>query len=158
MSQERIDEYWRQFKKIFPNAPDTYDAWPFGASKQHADDLAQLVLEGKKTATSSNYIMYQVESDSIPYVGLYNIILDGNDAPVAILKTVEVNIMPFEEVSEEHAYLEGEGDRSLKYWRKVHQAFFERELNEINQTFNEQILVVCERFELVYPIIGKNLD
>ncbi|SFM09588.1 Uncharacterized protein YhfF [Gracilibacillus orientalis] len=150
MSQERINEYWRKFQETTPNAPNTYEAWHFGATKEQADELAQLVLEGKKTATSSNHKMYQLEGSSLPYVGLYNIILDGNDIPVAIIKTVEVNIIPFDEVSEEHAYLEGEGDRSLKYWREVHQAFFEREFNEINHAFNHQILVVCERFELVY--------
>ena len=33
-------------------------------------------------------------------------------------------MVPFDEVDEEHAYLEGEGDRSLEYWREVHERFF----------------------------------
>lgn len=153
MSNREIEEYWQAFKKITMNAPDTYDAWPFGATQQQADDLAQLVLKGKKTATSSAYKIYQDENENeaLPYVGLYNIILNGNNLPVAILKTIEVTIVPFNEVTKEHAFLEGEGDRSLSYWREVHQDFFEMELKTINQSFNENILVVCERFELVHP-------
>ncbi|MGN8645855.1 ASCH domain-containing protein [Gracilibacillus sp. HCP3S3_G5_1] len=151
MSNREIEEYWQAFKKVTMNAPDTYDTWPFGATQQQADDLAQLVLKGKKTATSSAYKIYQDENEALPYVGLYNIILNGNNLPVAILKTIEVTIVPFNEVTEEHAFLEGEGDRSLSYWREVHQDFFEMELKTINQSFNENILVVCERFELVHP-------
>ena len=35
--------------------------------------------------------------------------------------------VPFDEVSKEHAYKEGEGDRSLAYWRDVHEDFFAEE-------------------------------
>lgn len=38
-------------------------------------------------------------------------------------KNETVEIMPFKNVSEKHAYLEGEGDRSYESWRKVHEAF-----------------------------------
>ncbi len=48
------------------------------------------------------------------------------------------------------AYKEGEGDRSLEYWRKVHIDFLTRELAEINKAFTKKTQVVCEEFELVY--------
>lgn len=115
-----------------------------------ADELAGLVLEGKKTATASNYILYELEQEALPYVGQFNVIVDGEGKAVAILEITSVDIVPFNEVSEEHAYLEGEGDRSLKYWRDVHEDFFTRELKEINQEFHDQILVACERLKLVY--------
>lgn len=34
-------------------------------------------------------------------------------------------LVPFDQVSERHAWLEGEGDRSLAYWREVHREAFE---------------------------------
>ena len=52
--------------------------------------------------------------------------------------------------SQEHAYKEGEGDRSLEYWRKVHIDFLTRELAEINKAFTKKTQLVCEEFELVY--------
>ena len=33
-------------------------------------------------------------------------------------------MVPFDLVDEEQAYKEGEGNRSLDYWRKVHNEFF----------------------------------
>ncbi|MBQ6076695.1 MAG: ASCH domain-containing protein [Clostridia bacterium] len=59
-------------------------------------------------------------------------------------------MIAFNQVSPEHAYKEGEGDRSLEYWRKVHIDFLTRELARINKTFTENAQVVCEEFELVY--------
>ena len=42
--------------------------------------------------------------------------------------------------------MEGEGDKSLDYWRKVHIKFFEE---ESEGKFNEDMEVLCEEFELL---------
>lgn len=150
MSNYSANELWEDFRKFNPNAPESYDAWAFGHSKEMADELAQLVLNGRKTATASNYVLYELESEPLPDVGLHNIILDGDENAVAIVETTSVEIIPFDEVTEEHAFLEGEGDRSLKYWQDVHEDFFKKELKEANLEFHPKILVVCERFQLIY--------
>ena len=51
-------EMWQAYKKINPEIGDEIDAWAFGAS---ADELADLVLCGEKTATSSAYELYKLE-------------------------------------------------------------------------------------------------
>ncbi|MFC4403604.1 ASCH domain-containing protein [Gracilibacillus xinjiangensis] len=150
MEDNLILTYWSNYKKKHPQAPNVYEAWSFGSNKQHADELGQLVLEGKKTATASNYRLYELHSEPLPYPGLHNIILNGNGEPMAIIKTTSIEVRPFDEVGEEHAYLEGEGDRTLAYWRNVHEDFFKREYDEINEDFHYKIPVVCERFELIY--------
>lgn len=86
----------------------------------------------------------------MPYVGLRNIILNGDGEAVAILETTSVEVVSFDEVTEEHAFLEGEGDRTLNYWREVHEPFFKKEFENINQDFHYKIPVVCERFKLLY--------
>ncbi|MBY7144975.1 ASCH domain-containing protein [Virgibacillus sp. NKC19-3] len=150
MSNDSIVNMWEDYRKMNPNAPRGYDAWAFGDSKEMADELAKLVLAGTKTATSSNYTLYERDNEELPYAGLHNIILDGDGKAVAIIETTAVEVRPFDEVSAEHAYLEGEGDRTLDYWREVHEAFFEKEFSHINQEFNDKIPVVCETFQLVY--------
>ena len=90
-----------------------------------------------KTATCSAYDLYQVEGEPIPKEGDYSVILDSNSEAVCIVRTVKVYITEFHQVSEEHAYKEGEGDRSLEYWRKVHIDFLTRELAELNMIFTE---------------------
>ena len=59
--------------------------------------------------------------------------------------------MPFDRVSEEQAFREGEGDRSLEYWRRVHEDFFRRELAGAGLAFSPDMPVVCEEFEVVWP-------
>ena len=110
-----------------------------------------------KTATCSAYDLYQVEGEPIPKEGDYSVILDSNSEAVCIVRTVKVYITEFHQVSEEHAYKEGEGDRSLEYWRKVHIDFLTRELAELNMIFTENTKVVCEEFELVFAQNSKLL-
>lgn len=53
---------------------------------------------------------YELEHESLPTTIDYSIILNSNDEPVAIIKTIEVTVTPMNEVSEEFAIAEGEGD------------------------------------------------
>ena len=123
-----------------------YEAWAFGCD---ADKLAQLVKDGIKTATCSALVFYELENEELPQVGGYNIILDSEENAVCITRTTKVYVTTFDAVSEEHAFKEGEGNRSLEYWRKVHKKFFADELKTINRQFNERIELVCEEFEVV---------
>ena len=122
-----------------------YDAWSFGD-----DELTELVKSGKKTATASAYDCYLAEDEELPEVGETSVLLDDNDEAVCIIRTSKVSVLPFNEVSEEHARKEGEGDCSLAYWKKVHKDFFQEELAEIGKAFYEEMMVVCEEFEVVY--------
>lgn len=124
-----------------------YDAWSFG---DDADKLAQLVKDGIKTATCSAYCFYEMEEEDLPEAGAYNIILDSDDQAVCIIRTTKVYITSFNEVTADHAFKEGEGDRSLEYWRDVHKSFFTEELKEVNLHFDEEMKLVCEEFEVVY--------
>ena len=140
MEAERM---WKQF-----GLDGKYETWSFGPN---ADSLAELVLTGGKTATSSAYPVYDVENEPLPKVGEYSIVLDSHDNAVCIVRTTEVYVVPFDEVSSYHAYREGEGDLSLEYWKAVHRAFFIKEMDAIGERFDEKMKVVCEEFEKVFP-------
>ena len=60
--------------------------------------------------------------------------------------------LPFHEVGELHAYKEREGDRTLTYWRNVHEKFFTECFMEIGLKFYTDTQVVCEEFEAVQRI------
>ena len=147
--QSEIENYWQQFVKEKEIDATNYSAWSFGDTKQMADELAELVVKGDKTATTSAYDLYETD-EKIPEVGEYNIILDGNHQPICITQTEVVEVIPFNFVSAEHAYHEGEGDRTLSYWRKVHEDFFKREYADTSKTFSEDIPCLCEVFKVVY--------
>ena len=124
-----------------------YEAWSFGDAP---DKLADLVLRGIKTATCSAYDLYSIDKEPLPKAGDYSIILNSKDEAVCIIQTLKVYVTEFKKVSEEHAYKEGEGDRTLEYWRKVHEDFLRKELASADQTFDENTRVVCEEFVVVY--------
>ena len=137
----------QQMWELYPDHIGEYDAWSFGTD---ADHLAELVRTGTKTATSSAFVLYESENAPIPQAGNHSIILDAQGKAVCIIRTTAVTVSPFSEVTAEHAYREGEGDRSLDHWRKVHRLFFEKELREIGMRFSEDMKVVCEEFEVVF--------
>ena len=47
---------------------------------------------------------------------------------------------------------EGEGDKSLAYWRQVHEDFFKDWLGEAGLDFTPDSKVVLEEFRKVYPL------
>ena len=125
-----------------------YEAWAFG---DDPDTLAELVRTGVKTATASAYPFYELEGEDLPKAGEYSVILNTKDEAVCVIRTTKVYVTPYCEVTAEQAWKEGEGDRSLDYWRRVHEAFFRKELEAASLTFTEDMGVVCEEFEVIYP-------
>ena len=123
-----------------------YEAWSFGGAP---DKLADLVVKGIKTATCSAYALYEMENEPMPKPGDYSVILDSKDNAVCIIQTTKVFLSPFDEVPQEHAFKEGEGDRSIDYWRRVHKEFFSEELKPAGREFDEKMILVCEEFKLV---------
>lgn len=141
-------EMWERFIKE-QNISDTeYDAWAFG---DDTDGLAELVRQGIKTGTSSAYPLYELDGEPLPEASGYSVILNSKDEAICIIENTKVYVVPFCEVSSDHAFKEGEGDRSLTYWRKVHEAFFTACMEEAGLTFDESMKVVCEEFRVVYP-------
>ena len=142
-------EMWNAYKKINPSIGDEIDAWAFG---EEPDLLADLVLRGEKTATASVYDLYALEGESLPQEGTFDIILDSQNQAVCIVEITRVSVEPFNQVSAQHAYKEGEGDKTLTYWRQVHEDFFTDCLGEAGLIFRPESKVVLEEFRKVYPL------
>ena len=81
-AQTYWDEYWKDGEK-----PAHVSAWMFGALP---DELAQLVIDEKKTATCSGHVFYELDNEPLPKVGEYSIVLNSKEQPVAMIKIVEV--------------------------------------------------------------------
>ncbi|MEZ7897513.1 MAG: ASCH domain-containing protein [Flaviflexus sp.] len=144
-----IDKFWDQARKLLPHLPqEAPEEWSFGATPEHANELLGLVLDGVKTGTASLLGEYE-SGDELPAAGDLSIILDGVEKPIAIIETTSVTIVPFDEVTEDHAHSEGEGDRTLASWREIHQRFWR---THTDVEFTESSPVVCERFRLIYPV------
>jgi uncharacterized protein YhfF len=114
-------------------------SFAFGDGPELADELLDLVVRGVKTATCS------AEDEPNPSTpGERWIVLDGRGTPRCVIETTDVTYRRFGEVDAAFACDEGEGDRSLNYWREAHRRYFGR-----MGKFSEDMMLMCERFRLV---------
>ena len=114
-------------------------SFAFGDGPALADELLALVMKGVKTATCSTE-----DEPNISTPGEQWIVLDGRGDPRCVIETTEVTYRRYDEMDAAFAYEEGEGDRSLDYWRNAHRTYFGR-LGK----FREDMMLMCERFRLV---------
>lgn len=121
-------------------------AWAFGDTAEVADQLADEVVAGTKTTTTSLLWQYEAEGAPLPEKGDLGIVLDGRDKPRALIMTTDVRVVPFNEVDDAHAL--GEAP-SLDEWRRIHEEFARR-VDDGSHPFAPDMPVVLERFELLY--------
>lgn len=151
---DRIEAFWQAYLETLPEGSsarqESYEAWSFGDGPEMADELGDLVVSGRKTATCSALWELEAEGESMTQLGEKSVILDGRDEPLCVIETTEVEVRRYDEVDEDFAREEGEGDLSLQYWRDAHRDFFTRMLPEIGREFAEDMPLVCERFRMIY--------
>jgi uncharacterized protein YhfF len=123
------------------------ETFSFGDSPVLADKLLALVLDGRKTATC----WAAIEGLKGTEVAKPMVVLDGAGRPRAVVETVELTQRHYLEVDEQFAYDEGEGDRTLAYWRAAHRNYFTR----LGQ-FEDDMLLWCERFRVVERITAPD--
>ena len=114
-------------------------SFAFGDGPALADQLLDLVMKGVKTATCSTEDEPNTSTPSERWI-----VLDGRGEPRCVIETTEVTYRRFGEVDAAFAFEEGEGDRSLDYWRSAHRSYFGRQ-----GKFREDMMLMCERFRLV---------
>ncbi len=77
-------------------------------------------------------------------------VTNGHDDPVCILETVEVQVIPFDEVGRDLAYEGGEDDPLLASWRRICGDFVVCECARIGREPSKKASLVMERFRVVY--------
>ena len=152
MTDPAVDEYWKAFLAKNPEiGRDTpCQVWYFGNSKEMAKELAELVISGKKTATASLAKTNEIEPHNAPVDNGYSIVTNFEGLAMCIIQTAEIRHLPFNKVDAKFAFDEGEGDQSLEYWRVVHWEYFSREATKFGFEFDENSVVCCERFRLLF--------
>jgi uncharacterized protein YhfF len=122
------------------------DRFSFGDCSELADSLAKLVLAGVNRATC-----WAASEGQQTRIGKRWVVLDGAGRPAAIVETTALEMRRFDEVDEAFAFDEGEGDRTLGYWRQAHCRYFTR-----RGGFAPDMLLWCERFRLVARLPEEN--
>jgi uncharacterized protein YhfF len=158
------DAFWQAFRQYAGLDHDHYVVGSFGHSPEMATELADLVVAGIKRATASLARDYGEDREPTPKPGDFVLMLDGEGRPRFIWRTTEVTIKPLSQVDEAFAWDEGEGDRTRNWWLAAHRRYFGRQAARDEFEFDDEILTVFERFEVVWPldvadmIIGPKSD
>jgi uncharacterized protein YhfF len=149
---DAVARFWAEFLDSNPTIPrnTAYQTWHFGDSHEMARELAGLVLAERKNATASLAAWNGLHPEMVPVVGVFSVVTDFEGVPLCVIVTTEIREIPFRDVDAEFAADEGEGDLSLEYWRRVHRDYFTREAAANGISFDEDSIICCERFKLVF--------
>ena len=152
MENTSANNMWGDYLKnhledVFHAAPNVIH---FGDNEQDANECAKLVQAGIKRATSDSLLGLQHRNEPLPKIGDYTVVTDWQGKAQCIIETTKVTLKPFFSIDAAYAQLEGEGDKSLAYWKKVHWDYYTRELEIFGRVPRESMIVVCQQFEKVY--------
>lgn len=132
---------------VFLETPKTIH---FFDNEKDANTSVELVHKGIKKATSKSLIVQQCKHEKLPKIGDFEVVTDWNGTAQCIIKTTKVRLKPFFSINTEYAQMEGEGDKSLNYWKFFYWDYFTRELKVFNRVPSESMIVVCQEFEKVF--------
>ena len=122
----------------------------FCADEENANLCSALILRGEKTATCSRKYWYESGLEQMPKVGNLQVVTDWDGKPTSIIEITDVSECKYSEVTAEFAALEGEGDKTLEWWRKAHWEFFTAECEDQGLEASEDMVLVLEKFKVVY--------
>ena len=129
-NHNQVERFWNDYLNL--NSCNKKKETPlslyFCDNKKDADDCAELVVKGIKQATATSLWWFKKNNVSLPRVGNKYIVTNWVGNPRAIIETIKVQQVPFNKITPEFAEIEGEGDKSLNYWIKVHEAYYKREM------------------------------
>ncbi len=149
-----VVEMWNAYVKSNPKfEKDSLPAsWYFHMNRADANRLAKLTLESKKQASSGLYAWYETANAALPKIGTKHIITDFDGKAQAIIEITKVDTIPFNKILKAYAEKDmGTKDEALKKWKKAHWDFFESAMKESGEKPTEQMLIVCEEFETIWP-------
>jgi uncharacterized protein YhfF len=121
----------------------------FGFTAADMDSCARCVWSGDKRATTSLLAAYEHDREALPEVGQRDVVRDGRNRDIAIIETTKVEIRRYCDVDAAFAAIEGEGDKSLAHWQRVHWEFLTQECARIGVPLSPQLEVVLEYFSVV---------
>jgi uncharacterized protein YhfF len=104
--------------------------------------LVEAVLRGDKTATAGLAEEYERDGEPVPRAGDRYLLLGFDDEPVAIIEITGARVVPARDIDVQFAHDEGEGFESVEDWRRAHEEFFRRPIDD-------ETLIVAQRFRLL---------
>lgn len=144
--------YWKDFQIQHPEykAVSEPPSFYFCDNKKDADECAELVIKKIKQATSPSVWWFKKNQEAFPKAGDLAIVTNWNGEPKAIIRTKKTEFVAYKNITADYAFIEGEGDRSLDYWKRTHWEYYTKEMKKIDESPTEDMEIVCEHFETIW--------
>ena len=117
----------------------------FGDDAEMRDRLLDFVFNGNKRATAAMLDYDYEEDEPVEAVGEIFILVGNENEPVGKIQVTRVDVVRFDEVPDEFALAEAEGDLTGYDFRKSHREFWEGCGYEVKP----ESMVVCMYFDLI---------
>lgn len=126
------------------NQADYFECFAFGNSPEMADELLELVLAGKKTATVSVIL----EEEPQPQIGDVSLVLNGRGEPACTIRTTYLETVRFCDLTWEMVRQEGE-DETFEQWKTGNYGYWMQDAAQRGYIFTEETMITFEQFEVV---------
>lgn len=113
------------------------------------DRLVDAVLQGRKTATSSLRVFYDMDDTWLPQVGDRFQLVNSSRETLGVVETTRVDLIRLVAVSDDVALAEGEGFTNAWEWRAAHVAFWDRYRDDVRRYLGEPSWAIDDRTEVV---------
>ncbi len=151
MTHPSVAAMWQRFRALHPEAPVAIPlTYHFCDNSADAKVCADLVVKGQKQATAASLVELEMVGYPVAQPGDYALITDLEGEARAVIRTTTVEIRRFGDVDAQFAWDEGEGDRSLAWWREAHLAYYQRVLADSGIRVDDELMIACERFETLF--------
>lgn len=115
----------------------------YGDSAALNAEILALVRAGEKTITCDAVANFAQRGEPHPEPGRVDVALDWAGRPALAVRTVAVDLIPFDEMPE--ALIAGQGEfRDLAHWRKGYESYLTRA-----GLFAPDVMMLVEHFEVV---------
>lgn len=149
-SQLFLEQYLNSLPVDIAQQYTSFSSDYFCADEYNANVCADLILKGEKTASCSMDYWYSHKGETMPEIGHLLVVTDWQGEPKCIVEITSVEKCRYKDVTQEFAAAEGEGDKTLAWWHQAHWRFFSLECEELGIEPTEDMLLVLERFKVVY--------
>ncbi len=153
---EHIKSFWHEFLNsdacVDGAKPSFQTSYKIGSDEVHANEGANLILAGAKTATSTLAWELEKNAEPVPAVGDLCVIENGKSEAVCVVETTWVEVIPFGKIDGEFARDYAETDGTLEDWKRIFGEYYSAECESLGKVLNEDTPLVCERFRVIYPL------
>lgn len=113
------------------------------------DRLVGAVLAGRKTATSSLRVFYDMDDTWLPQVGDRLRLVNTAHEALGVIENTRVETLRLAVVGDDVARAEGEGFANAAQWRAAHVAFWDRYREDVRRYLGDPSWVVDDRTDVV---------